>query len=760
MSALAADSYYWVDSGDHDLMNRSNWRLSNTTGSVPETWPPALDTATTGSTHPYIYVPTSATLALPNHASITLNDLIFNTAGTDSVIDLGSKEKTIKLFGNCDSALWVGQNNPDGERVTLKSGMIMNAAASQRNLAIRLGGAMTTDKRMSGFSVDGPDAVVSNLMVNISSPACEFVVTNGGKAYVGGGNYAIRMNQRMKGSAVRVSGAGSVLHHLTRGNTCFMFGDNITNPDTTSGGLEITDGGVVTNANGAIGNRAGNFYVKMDDGTWEGQTLTLGAAGAGTSTNNTLTARNGSRLAFTSSVGIGTWGGLSSALIESSELVTPTLSIGGRGVGYGYSEMTLTNATFDVSTVYVGGSNGDGPNACNNTLTIRDSIARSKTGFYVSCRTGGGATNHLVLADSTLALGDIYVGPDNHGGCNTVLVTNCTLSASFQIGGSASASSSGSSGNAIRIVDSTLGSPAERTTTFEIANGYTDCPSRSNRVELVRSTWYNKATYLGVGGWPGSTNNKQGNDGNAMILDDHSLVVCTNGSKFYASDLLGLGIEGVHRAYTGTNVVYVGKNSEVISTGFLHAAPGGNAFVIDDGLLAPRYLQLHYFYSEAQGKTLDGMAAAEAEYGKTAKEIWGTRFVFKGSHPVLRCPGPIATITNTSGCGFDRSCIVSFEFPEEPYAQPPLQSSQSVSFADGTTVEFDLSKVGIAGGSYVLADQTESGSLTVSATQLAKMQEALDAAAKAVERRARIFVDGKKLVVKVSNKYGLLLIVR
>ena len=63
---LAYDTYYWVDSGNHDMAAAANWRLNSDTGEVPATFPPTLDTATTGATHPLLRIPAGSTLSLPN----------------------------------------------------------------------------------------------------------------------------------------------------------------------------------------------------------------------------------------------------------------------------------------------------------------------------------------------------------------------------------------------------------------------------------------------------------------------------------------------------------------------------------------------------------------------------------------------------------------------------------------------------------------------------------------------------------------------
>lgn len=773
---FGGDAWYFIDSGDSDISNYQNWHKGGFAGENPDpTLWPMLDTATSGSTHPYFYLPQSGTLTIAGQ-EFTMNDLVFYNPGTDFTIDLGAKDKKLKLFGDCDAALWVGQNNPDGTHITLKRGIIMNAASSQRHMAIRMGASETKDKRMSSFVVDGPDAVVSNLCIDIQSPMCEFVVTNGGKAYIGG-NYSMRMNQRRPGSRIVVSGKGSVIHQNTRNYNAIFFGDNITNPDNTSGGVVITDGGMITNAAGVIGNRAGNFYALMDKGVWEGTAIQLSAHDSGTSTNNSFTAQNGSAVSLTSDFYVGTYGGYNTALFADSSLKAAYVSLGQTNPGYGHNEMVMSNADFSVAAFYCGGRGTvEGANCCNNRLEIRDCAPDSSKTFSVYLSNSAGGSNSVLMADGSYAMGSVVLG---RMGCgrNEFVATNCTIGGTFEIGGNAGVVASATSGNRVRFIDCTLGTPENRTVTFQVANSNKGYPSVSNRVELVNSTWYNNATYCGIGGWNG---NSRGNDFNAMIVDAGSTAVATNGTdgfrvggfgfwnrlevkngSTFLAESIYLGYTHAGYAFTGTNTLYVGKDSLVWTPSILQMCPGGNIVEIEDGTLRAKFLRFCYYYSNIKKTTDDNMARAEEEFGKPAGEIWGNRFIFRGTKPVLRCPHDDSTDgANRTGDEFDRSCIVTFELPEEPYANPPLQSSLRVAFYDGAVVTFDLSKVGIEGGKYVLADMTEAGTLTVSADQLAAMQANLTAAATAVGRKAKIYVDGKKLVCKVNSNLGTLLIIR
>ena len=121
---LAYDTYYWVDSGDHDMAAVANWRLNSATGEVPATFPPTLDTATSGSTHPLLCMPTGSTLSLPNNDTLTVNWMSVQDANAECSINLGAASKILYLFGGGDASFWVGGNYPNGQKATLISGTL------------------------------------------------------------------------------------------------------------------------------------------------------------------------------------------------------------------------------------------------------------------------------------------------------------------------------------------------------------------------------------------------------------------------------------------------------------------------------------------------------------------------------------------------------------------------------------------------------------------------------------------------------------
>ena len=69
-----------------------------------------------------MYYTKSGTLSLPNDDGLTLQDLILQKANQEVELGLGVN-KVLKLFGCADAAIWVGGNYPNGQKVTLRSGI-------------------------------------------------------------------------------------------------------------------------------------------------------------------------------------------------------------------------------------------------------------------------------------------------------------------------------------------------------------------------------------------------------------------------------------------------------------------------------------------------------------------------------------------------------------------------------------------------------------------------------------------------------------
>ena len=150
----------------------------------------------------------------------------------------------------------------------------------------------------------------------------------------------------------------------------------------------------------------------------------------------------------------------------------------------------------------------------------------------------------------------------------------------------------------------------------------------------------------------------------------------------------------------------------------------------------------HNYWSKTQNKNVDNLNDAEAD-GVT----FDTEIKFMGSNPRFE-------FTNSGrDLGFDASVKLSFELPDAPYANAAIYGARNVNFANVADYSFDLSGVGAQGGKYVLAEAA--GTLTVNSAELARMNAALPST-----RKARVYVSGKQLILRVGSTLGLSLIVK
>ena len=277
--ALAYDTYYWVDSGDHDMASAANWRLGGATGEAPATFPPTLDTATGGATHPMLRVPGDSTLSLPNSGSLTFNWLGFLDANANCTINLGSVSKTLYMFGGGDASMWIGGNTPSGQRVTLKSGTLARYSGTTRRNNIRMGAAVGNRGVLATFVADGPDARISDMQASLGSGNILFCLTNGATMTSAQGN-AVSIDTGVSNAVFRVTGEGTVFAMTDAGKRAFMLGDAAAAvPPVRSGGtVEVLDGAVVSNIYGAVGNNSGWHSAVVDAGRWYAcNTLTVGS---------------------------------------------------------------------------------------------------------------------------------------------------------------------------------------------------------------------------------------------------------------------------------------------------------------------------------------------------------------------------------------------------------------------------------------------------------------------------------------------------
>ena len=682
---FAYDTYYYVDSGDHDMAAAANWRLNSASGTVPATFPPTLDTATSGSTHPLLRMPTGSTLSLPNNNSLTVNWMTVQDANAECLIDLGSASKTIYLFGGGDASFWVGGNYPNGQTITLKSGTIQRYAGTTRRNNVRLGGAPASRGALATFIADGTDAHLVDLTAVLDSGNVLFCITNGATFHSAQGS-AVNIGTGVGNAVFRVAGAGSLFAMTDRNRRGFMLGDAApaATPVTSGGTVEVVDGGVVSNIWGAIGNNSGYHSVLVDNGNWYAcGDLSIGVNAK--SDNNRMVVRNNSRF------------------VRAAGITSAPVTVGGSGHG---NSLHVEDSDFDANVLYVGYKDG----ASGNSAVF---------------------SNVRFLASTTA-----YVGGKTDNG-SALYATN----------------------NSLSLIDCRIGSAESPSVDIVVGSGVHAC---SNRLDLVRTEWYPAGAYVGVGGAAGtSTINPSNQCFNVMRLDDHSLVSypvnyfyfgrggCSNRLEVVnSSTLVAKNLEiGTHAATqlrpTSGNQIYVGEDSLVRVTSYLTVYPERARLVMDDGTIrADHVINWHNYWSKTQGKLVDNLNDAEAD-GVT----FDTELKFIGSKPRFE-------FTNAGrDLGFDAGERLSFELPESPYAAAAIYGASNVKFKNVAGYSFDLSRVGQAGGKYVLAEAA--GTLTVNAADLTRMNEALPST-----RKGKIYVDGKQLILKVGSTLGLTITIR
>ena len=682
---LAYDTYYWVDSGDHDMAAAANWRLNSAAGEVPATFPPTLDTATSGGTHPLLRMPAGSTLALPNDSSLTVNWMSVQDANAECSIDLGAASKILYLFGGSDASFWVGGNYPSGQKVTLKSGTIKKYAGATRRNNIRLGGAVGNRGALATFTADGVDARIDDMAAVLDSGNIIFCLTNGATMRSSQGN-AVSFGTGVDNAVFRVAGEGS-LFAMTSGNRGIMMGDAApaATPVMSGGTVEVLDGGAISNVYGIVGNRSGYHAALVDNGKWyANNSLAIGSYA--TSDNNSVTIRNKSRYAYAQGATAGNC----------------TITVGEYGHG---NRLLVEDSELEVTTVFVGKRNG----ASGNSATFSNVAFLASTAVFV-----GGK------------------GDDGYG----LAATN----------------------NSVTVVDCALGTAESPAVQIVVGSGVHAC---SNRLDLVRTEWHPTGAYFGIGGETSTSAVSPTNQWfNVMRLDESTVSYprnyvylgrngCSNGlelvnsSTFVANNLqVGDSVKNQIRPTCG-NSIYIGKDSLLRVTENFFFFPERARLVMDDGTFrAEKVINWHYYWSKTQGKTVDNLNDVEAD-GVT----FDTELKFMGSKPRFE-------FTNSGrSLGFDASVKLSFELPDAPYANAAIYGAYNVSFANVASYSFDLSGVGAQGGKYVLAEAA--GTLTVNSAELARMNAALPST-----RKARVYVGGKQLILRVGSTLGLSVIVK
>lgn len=432
--------------------------------------------------------------------------------------------------------------------------------------------------------------------------------------------------------------------------------------------------------------------------------------------------------------------------------------------------------------------------ATNNVMEVVDggvfaypsTVSASSAAVSVGSR---GSHNRLTVSNATFKASILRVGWYATAWHNFVDICDSDFSVpTIGIGGTAGDNTTGGSCNTIRFTGCALGTAENRTTTFEFANCIHETGAASNKIEFVRSSWYNPSTYFGVGGWGNAgTSYCRNNNYNELIFRDHSTADILNGNngfiigraghenRLVVTDHSAVTVQGETGDVPPTgygicvgyatslqnscsNELYVGRGSTVSHANYIRVYAPYNRLVIEDGTVTAQELGLYYYWSTVQGKVIDS-----AEYAIEEKAPFDTRLVFKGETPALVIPED-ATVKDKGSLDFYGLVILRFELPATPYAAAPLRSGVKIQFHDDCRYEFDFSKVVKTTDwtAYPIAEATGDGQLVISAAELAHLSEVAATAAEPFGLRAKVIKsdDGKKLILMTREIGGMLLILR
>ena len=741
---LAFDTYYWQDSGNHDLADAANWRLN---GEVPQSFPPDLNTTITNSTQPLLRFKGKSELNLPNRDSLTLNWLGFLDANDECLIDLGNISKTLYLFGGRDACIWIGDNYPSGQKVTLKSGTIQRCDGATRRSNIRMGAVNTHRGALASFVADGEDARIVDMTANLDSGNVLFCLTNGA-TFLSAQKDAISIASSTSNAIFRVAGEGSLFAMTVGSQRAINLGGAF--PSGTAvkygGAIEVLDGGTVSNVLAVIGYKSGYHSALVDNGNWyaygDNNNSSLNIGSNNTSSNNCVVVRNKSRF------------------VRAQGASRASVYVGDGGSG---NSLSVEDSVFEATTLYIGDDN----TSDNNSVVVRNKsrFAPAQGASSASVYVGNcGHGNSLSVEDSVFEATSLRIGWKDGASGNSAVFSNATFLSSMvaHIGGETLVSDAVyATNNVMALIDCKVGTSEAPAVDICIGSGVYAC---SNRLELVRSEWHPAGASLAVGGASGSSSVTASNQFfNVLRLDDNSFVSYTNNNKYvylgsrgcsnrlevlnssvFNASLLQIGESYASQLRpTSGNMVYVGKDALVRVSSRLRIYPKCAQIVVEDGTFrAENYIEWHYYYSKTQGKLVDNLNDVEAD-GVT----FDTGIELKGAKPRFE-------FTNAGrDLSFNASVRIAFELPELPYPNAAIYGAKGVEFKRVANYSFDLSKVGKAGGKYVLAEAGDL--LKITDEELARMNAALPSG-----RSARIYVSGNQLILRVRGTYGLRMIVK
>ncbi len=336
-------------------------------------------------------------------------------------------------------------------------GLALGVSGASNTIIVTNGGIVTNEFTYEGQNstssnnsvvVTGSNSLVANLgffYVGYGGGGNQLVISNGGKVTTG---------------ALTVGGpAGGVVGAGSSGNSAIVTGSNSlwsnsANLTVGNGGssntLTISAGGSVVDSNATVGilGTGNSALITGSNSIWRNSgTFTLGGTYS-SSSSNLLTISNGGVL-IDSNGEIGNGGNFNTVVVTGSNSLwsnTGTLTIGDNG-GISNSLIVNSNGALSASSIVLGGSNSSfntlaisgsgnltnltsltiGGGGYNNTLTVTNALALAPPGSSISVGTGSGTSNSLVVTGpgATVSGGSgLQLTVGNGGNANSLVISN------------------------------------------------------------------------------------------------------------------------------------------------------------------------------------------------------------------------------------------------------------------------------------------------------------------------------------------------
>ena len=467
-------------------------------------------------------------------------------------------------------------------------GLALGVSGASNTIIVTNGGIVTNEFTYEGQNstssnnsvvVTGSNSLVANLgffYVGYGGGGNQLVISNGGKVTTGAFTVG--------GPAGGVVGAGS------SGNSAIVTGSNSlwsnsANLTVGSGGssntLTISAGGSVVDSNATVGilGTGNSALITGSNSIWRNSgTFTLGGTYS-SSSSNLLTISNGGVL-IDSNGEIGNGGNFNTVVVTGSNSLwsnTGTLTIGDNG-GISNSLIVNSNGALAASSIVLGGSNSSfntlaisgsgnltnltsltiGGGGYNNTLTVTNALALAPPGSSISVGTGSGTSNSLVVTGpgATVSGGSgLQLTVGNGGNANSLVISNgasVTGTTGYVGFGGYSINPIGSSNTA--LVTGSNGTSSSWTLSGQLELGY---EGFSNSLIISNGA---TVTANGIMIGQGDANSSANANNNSILVTGSNSVLTASGSSTITigtnvANTNSLVISNGGKVFSGTGVI-------------------------------------------------------------------------------------------------------------------------------------------------------------------------------------------------------------